>query len=62
MIFAAYFILRGHDTHFLRLLLFVVGMIVAAALLFSLSLVAGALLNARAFLSPLLKCNASRSG
>ena len=25
--FAAYIILRGHDTHFLRLLLFVVGMI-----------------------------------
>ena len=27
MIFAAYFILRGHDTHFLRFLLFLVGMI-----------------------------------
>ena len=27
VIFAAYFILRGHDTHFLRLLLFLVGMI-----------------------------------
>ena len=27
MIFTAYFILRGHDTHFLRLLLFLVGMI-----------------------------------
>ena len=27
VIFAAYFILTGHDTHFLRLLLFLVGMI-----------------------------------
>ena len=27
VIFAAYFILRGHDTHFLQLLLFLVGMI-----------------------------------
>ena len=27
VIFAAYFILRGHDTHFRQLLLFLVGMI-----------------------------------
>ena len=46
--FTAYFILRGHDTHFLQLLLFLVGMIWP--------------LMQEHFLWPLLKCNAFHCG